>query len=90
MTLDLSKLKEALPFRPKPRSAGLVLDVRVTVQRKKSGELLWDIGDTGLGPRGGQIYVRPADNGAAIIGMFALRLDEMERQARRALPVDSA
>lgn len=89
MTLDLSKLKEALPFRPKPRSPGLVVDVRVTVQRKSDGELLWDIGDTGLGPRGGQIYVRPAENSAAIVGMFALRLDEMEREARRTLPIGS-
>jgi hypothetical protein len=85
LSLDLSKLKELLPFRPKPRSAGLMLDVRVTVQRAKDGNLLWDIGDTGLGPRGGQIYVRPADSSAAIIGMLALRVDEMEREAKRSL-----
>ncbi len=85
MALDLSKLKEVLPFRPKPRSAGLMLDLRITVQRAKNGDLLWDIGDTGLGPRGGQLYVRPADSSAAIIGMLALRVDEMEREARRTL-----
>jgi hypothetical protein len=56
------------------------MDVRISVQRTQSGSLLWDIGDVGLGPRGGQIYVRPAENTAAIIGMLALRLDEMERE----------
>lgn len=79
MALDLTKLKEALPFRDKPRSNGLVLDVRITVQQKGAGDLLWDIGDTGLGPQGGQTYARPADTSAAIVGMLALRLDEMER-----------
>ena len=83
MALDLSKLKEALPFRPKPRSNGMVLDVRISVQRTGTGSLLWDIGDVGLGPRGGQTYVRPAENSAGIIGMLALRLDEMEREFRR-------
>lgn len=89
MAIDLSKLKEALPFRPKPRSTGLVLDVRISVRPTESGALLWDIGDTGLGPKGGQLYVRPADTSAAIVGMLALRLDEMEREARRAF-ADSA
>lgn len=83
MALDLTKLKEALPFRSKPRSDGLTLDVRITVQKKSGGGLLWDIGDTGLGPQGGQTYVRPADTSAAIIGMLALRLDEMEREFLR-------
>lgn len=83
MALDLAKLKEALPFRPKPRSTGKMLDLRISVQPTGSGELLWDIGDTGLGPRGGQTYVRPADTAAAILGMVALRLDEMEREIRR-------
>ena len=83
MPLDLSKLKDALPFRPKPRSAGKMLDVRITVQATESGELLWDVGDTGLGPRGGQRYVRPAGTSAAILGMLALRLDEMEQEFKR-------
>jgi hypothetical protein len=84
MALDLSKLKEALPFRPKPRSRGKMLDVRITVQTAPTPTgILWDIGDTGLGPRGGQTYVRPADTAAAIVGMLALRLDEMEREFRR-------
>lgn len=83
MALDLSKLQEALPFRPKPRSNGKMLGVRITVQAKGSGNLLWDIGDTGLGPRGGQSYVRPADTSAAILGMLALRLDQMEREVLR-------
>jgi hypothetical protein len=83
LSLDLSKLKDALPFRTKPRSSGLMLDVRITVQHTGSGALLWDVGDVGLGPRGGQIYVRPADTSAAIVGMLALRLDEMEREFRR-------
>jgi hypothetical protein len=81
--MALTKLKEALPFRPKPRSHGKMLDLRISVQVTGSGELLWDIGDTGLGPRGGQTYVRPADTAAAILGMLALRLDEMEREIKR-------
>jgi len=83
VALDLSKLKAVLPFQPKPRSDGLMLDLRITVQATESGDLLWDIGDTGQGPRGGQLYVRPADTSAAILGMLSLRLDEMEREIRR-------
>ncbi len=86
MSIDLTKLREALPFRAKPRSskANKVLDVRITVQQTSSTSsgLLWDIGDTGLGPQGGQSYVRPAENPAGILGMLAIRLDEMEREIR--------
>jgi hypothetical protein len=86
MALDLTKLRAALPFRAKPRSANAnkVLDVRVTVQEnaRTSSGLLWDIGDTGLGPQGGQTYVRPSENPAGILGMLAIRLDEMEREVR--------
>jgi hypothetical protein len=84
--LDLTKLKEALQFQPRPRSSrpGKMLEVRITVQQvDEPGGLLWDIGDAGSGPRGGQRYVRPADTASAILGMLALRLDEMEREVRR-------
>ncbi len=90
MALDLAKLKAALPFQPKPRANGKMLDVRITVQAQASGALLWDIGDTGSGPRGGQVYQRVADNSAAILGMLALRLDEMEREFRRELDAGSS
>jgi hypothetical protein len=83
MAIDLTKLREALAFRPKPQSSGLMLDVRVTVQRDREGALLWDIGDAGSGPRGGQLYQRPADTSAAIVALFALRIDDMEREFRR-------
>jgi hypothetical protein len=52
LTPDLSKLKEALPFRPKPRSAGLVLDVRVAVQRKRTASCC-GTSDTLIGRCGG-------------------------------------
>jgi hypothetical protein len=85
MALDFSRLWAALPFRPKPKSNGLMLDVRITVQQERDGGLLWDIGDPGSGPRGGQVYQRPAESSAAIVGMLALRVDEMEREFRRQL-----
>ncbi len=84
--IDLTKLKKALPFQARPRSSrpGKMLDVRITVQQVDgTGGLLWDIGDTGAGLRGGQTYVRPARTASAILGMLALRLDEMEREVRR-------
>lgn len=85
MALDLTKLKEALPLRPKPQSQGLMLDVRITVQEQAGGGLLWDIGDAGSGPRGGQVYQRPAESSAAIVAMLALRVDDMERDFRRTI-----
>jgi len=86
MALNLDKLRAALPFTAKPRSskANKVLNVRITVQETNSTSsgLLWDIGDTGLGPQGGQTYARPAENPAGILGMLGIRLDEMEREVR--------
>lgn len=83
--IDLAKLKNSLPFGTKPRSnrPNKVLELRITVQAANTTSgLLWDIGDSGTGPQGGQQYVRNAENSAGILGMLGIRLDDMEREVR--------
>jgi len=88
MSLDFSKLREALKFTRKDQATpNLTLDVRIelrAIDREDLGGLMWKVSS----PEGG--YGRNTNQATGVVTMLAARLAEMERAVRREIATGKA
>ncbi len=88
MSLDFSKLREALKFTRKDQAKpNLTLDVRIEVRaidREDVGGLMWKVSS----PAGG--YGRNSNHATGVMTMLAVRLADMARAVRREIATGKA